>query len=88
MPPDPVLLNALRNAPTEKVKRVLHAAMDGLAGSQDWSEIERLVRQHVSLPDALRILEGDGGAAPASTDPAARQPSPSRRRRAPRGRST
>jgi len=31
--------------------------MDALAAGQDWSEIERLVREHLNLPDALRILE-------------------------------
>jgi hypothetical protein len=59
MTPDPVLLNALRNAPVERVREVLQAAAWVLAAAQDWPEIERLVRERLGLSEALRILEGD-----------------------------
>ena len=78
MPPDPVLMHALRTAPAEKVRRALYAAMDALAEGQDWTEIERLVREHLSLPDALRILEESSGGAPA---PTSHRPPASRRKR-------
>lgn len=31
--------------------------MEALAEGEDWLEIERLIREHVGLSDALRILE-------------------------------
>ena len=37
--------------------------MDALAESDDWLEIERLIREHVGLPEALRILEPGAGSA-------------------------
>jgi hypothetical protein len=48
-------------------------------GGGDWPEIERLVRERLSLPDALRMLEepGAGGAAAAAT----RRPPASRPKR-------
>jgi hypothetical protein len=71
MPPDPVLLNALRNAKPEQIKQALHGAMDAMvdAPAHDFLEAERLLREHLGLAEALRLLEVEGGAAP----PAAKQ---------------
>jgi hypothetical protein len=35
--------------------------MDALAESDDWLEIERLIRERVGLPEALRIFELGAG---------------------------
>jgi len=61
MPPDPVLLHTLKTSPPDKVRQVLHAAMNGLADSDDWLEIERLVREHLGMQEAIRML-GEPGA--------------------------
>jgi hypothetical protein len=64
MAPNPVLLNALRNAPVERVREVLQAAAWVLADAQEWPEIERLVRERLGFSEALRILEGDNKPTP------------------------
>jgi hypothetical protein len=81
MPPDPVLLNALRTAPPDRLKRVLAAAAEALAEAPDWAEVERLVRERLGVAEAIGILEGDrlgeDGAPPDGAAPRSR-----RRRRA------
>jgi hypothetical protein len=78
MPPDPVLLNALRSAPPDRLKRVLRTAAEALAEAPDWVEVERIVREHLGLAEAIRLLEGDR----AGDDPAPPGgPAPRRRRR-------
>jgi hypothetical protein len=59
MPPDPVLLNALRTAPPDRLKRVLRAAAEALAEAPDWTEVERLVRERLGVAEAIGMLEGD-----------------------------
>jgi len=82
MPPDPVLLNALRTAPPERLKRVLREAADALAEAPDWVEVERIVRERLGLAEAIRLLEGDR----AGDDPAAPGGTAPRRQRRGRGR--
>jgi hypothetical protein len=79
MPPDPVPLNALRNAKPEQIKRALHSAMDAMvdAPTHDFLEAERLLREHVALAEALRLLEDESRETPSAAKP----PAPRRKRR-------
>lgn len=77
MPPDPVLLNALRTAPPDRLKRVLRAAAEALAEAPDWTEVERLVRERLGVAEAIGMLEGDRlgeeGTPPEGTPPRRRR---------------
>jgi hypothetical protein len=84
MPPNPVLMHALRLAPPDRLRRVLRALADALSESPDWTEIERLVRERVGVAEALQILD-PGAPTPSADDAAA--PAPEQGRPIPRRRS-
>jgi hypothetical protein len=73
MPANPVLLHALRTAQADRIRQVLHAAMDALVETQDFLEIERLVREHLDMRQAMEML-GDPGSTVTETSAAPKPP--------------
>jgi hypothetical protein len=73
MPANPVLLHALRTTQADSIRRVLHAAVDALAETQNFLEMDRLVREHLDMRQAMDML-GDPDSAVTETSAAPKPP--------------